>query len=141
MPEFTLTVHGLDRLQDELSELPDNLDEAIGEGLLEAASEAVEQIQEEISTAYPPPSVPGEAPHARTGSLLRSVKIDSVEDDRVTISIGGADTFVPYASYLEFGTSKMEPRPFVQPIIERILPEVGNIILEAVNAATQETMQ
>ena len=153
MPEFTITVQGLDRLQDELSELPDNLNEAIGRGLLEAASQAVEQIQEEISEpamkaaeeyvgshAYLG-SYPGEPPKLRTGTLMRSVRIASVEDDRVTISIGGAETFAPYASYLEFGTSWMAPRPFVQPIIERILPEVGNIILETVNAATQETMR
>ena len=80
-------------------------------------------------------------PHVRTGALRRSVRIDSVEPNRVTIAIGGSGSLVPYAQYLEFGTSEMEPRPFVVPIIERIAPEIANIIAEEIDQDIQEAIR
>ena len=141
MPEFTLTVHGLDSLQENLSRLPEDLEAAITQGLEEAAAQAVNYIEDEISNSYPPASFPGEPPATRTGTLKRSVRIESVEPMRVTIAAGGSGTMAPYASWLEFGTSKMAPRPFIQPMIQVLMPEIGNILLESVNQQTEKTMQ
>ena len=80
-------------------------------------------------------------PHLRTGTLRRSVRIESVEPERVTIAIGGEGTGAPYASYLEFGTSEMEPRPFIQPILERVAPEIPNIIAEEIDQDLQEAIK
>ena len=140
MPTFDIRVTGLDHLQEQLDALPENLDEAITRGLEMAAAEAVQQIDEEISQSYPPASLPGEPPALRTGTLLRSVRIDTVEPLRVTIAVGGSGTMAPYASWLEFGTSKMAPRPFVQPIVIRVAPEVGNIVLEEVNSEIKKAV-
>lgn len=57
------------------------------------------------------PSVPGEAPAIDTGTLLRSV-VHSV-DAEVKKATGYVGTKLKYGAYLEFGTSKMRPRPWL----------------------------
>ena len=141
MPEFSIRVEHLNEVLSQLDKLPDHLEKYVTRGLKIAAANAVEQIQQEIATAYPPESLPYMPPHARTGALMRSARISAVEPLRVTVSVGGEDTFVPYAQYLEFGTSKMTERPFVRPIVERITPEVDDIVLEEVNKGLPEALR
>jgi len=54
-------------------------------------------------------SSPGQAPANNTGALVRSIKIKK-NGKVATVSIEK-----DYAVYLEFGTSKMRPRPFIIP--------------------------
>ena len=140
MVSFSVRVYGLDEVLQQFETLPENLEPAITRGLTKAAAEAVEQIQESISESYPPESFPGMPPHLRTGTLRRSVRIENVEPMRVTMAVGGEGTMAPYAAYLEFGTSEMEPRPFVVPILERIAPETPNIIAEEINSELEKAL-
>ena len=140
MVSFVIRVHGLDKVLDQFETLPDNLEPAITRGLTKAAAEAVEQIQESISTPYPPESLPSLPPHTRTGTLRRSVRIENVEPLKVTIAAGGSGTNAPYASWLEFGTSEMEPRPFMQPILERVAPGIPNIIAEEIDKQLEKSL-
>lgn len=60
-------------------------------------------------------SAPGEAPAKDSGDLLRSM---DVEGRRV--ATGAVVTIActsGYGSYLEYGTSKMRPRPFMRPLM------------------------
>lgn len=69
-------------------------------------------------------SAPGEAPASDTGNLAGSITQDvSAFDLECRVS---AET--PYAEALEYGTTKMEPRPFMR----RALTESEDLILEAV---------
>ena len=54
-------------------------------------------------------SAPGQSPANWTGKLLKSIKVQK--------SKGMAFVYVTakYAEFLEFGTSKMRPRPFIIP--------------------------
>jgi HK97 gp10 family phage protein len=54
-------------------------------------------------------SAPGQSPANWTGKLLRSIKIQKTK--------GMAFVYITakYAEFLEFGTSKMRPRPFIIP--------------------------
>jgi len=54
-------------------------------------------------------SAPGQSPANQTGELVRSIKVNK-EANKSTVSINKN-----YAVYLEFGTSKMRPRPFILP--------------------------
>lgn len=54
-------------------------------------------------------SAPGQAPANDTGELVRSIKVTK-ERNKSTINISKN-----YAVFLEFGTSKMRPRPFIIP--------------------------
>ena len=55
------------------------------------------------------PSEPGEFPHAQTGLLRNSIR-EEVDEEEMTAIVG---TNVEYGGFLELGTSRMEPRPFL----------------------------
>lgn len=61
------------------------------------------------------PSLPGNAPAVDTGLLRQSVthSIDVSRKGEVTGYVGSVITDPPYPLYLEFGTSKMKPRPWL----------------------------
>lgn len=59
------------------------------------------------------PSKPGEAPHKQTGTLRSSIAW-SVDRERLVVRIG---TALKYGKYLELGTAKMQPRPFLRPTL------------------------
>lgn len=54
-------------------------------------------------------SAPGQAPANWTGKLLNSIRIQK------TKGISFVYVTAKYAEFLEFGTSKMRPRPFIIP--------------------------
>jgi len=87
-------------------------------GSRRAISRAMDQIVDEMNTAihrgldtpYPPPSRPGAKPHLRTGRLYRQTQVV-----RKGTEIQVRTT--QYGIWLESGTSKMKPRPFIRRVI------------------------
>lgn len=67
---------------------------------------------------YPP------APDTKTlkNSIGYNVWMSGYE---ITLRVG---TDIPYSKYLEIGTSKMLPRPFLRPCLERFRPKIVAII-------------
>jgi HK97 gp10 family phage protein len=57
-------------------------------------------------------SAPGESPANDTGNLARSINVVAGSEGVSSTAIVTVRT--PYAAALEFGTKKMEPRPFAQ---------------------------
>jgi len=66
------------------------------------------------------PSVPGDAPAPDMGTLMRSVTFNIVKDgeSKVTGYVGSVILDPPYPVYLENGTSKMLPRPWLAPAVD-----------------------
>ena len=60
-------------------------------------------------------SAPGEAPAVDTGNLRAGIKTDEVTPILFEVRVAAE-----YASYLEYGTRRMLPRPYVAPAIETI---------------------
>ncbi len=86
----------------------------LASNLSQAGDLLANAMKAEISTPYPPPSAPGEAPHTRTGELLGSISSIFLKES-ATVKVG---SFGPgFAAYLEFGTSKMGARPFIWPTL------------------------
>ena len=78
-------------------------------------------------------SAPGEPPARRTGNLRMhwngQVKSENASSGGVAI-VAELESQEPYAGYLENGTSKMAPRPFVDKIKEEAMPEIQRIYSE-----------
>lgn len=55
-------------------------------------------------------SAPGQAPANETGALVRSIKVEKNSKSESTVYVEQ-----DYAVFLEYGTSKMRPRPFILP--------------------------
>lgn len=74
-------------------------------------------------------SAPGETPAVDTGVLVNSIASELAETSE-TSATANVGTGIEYGVYLEFGTSKMQPRPFMRPAIdnnkERIISTVRN---------------
>lgn len=75
-------------------------------------------------------SAPGEAPANDTGRLAGS--IDAKYEPEKLTGIIGAHT--DYAAYLEYGTSKMEPRPYMRPALMNKKDEVEKAVQDEVSA-------
>lgn len=87
----------------------------------------VNAIKLKLSEPWPPASAPGEAPHVRTGTLRRGVT-GRVEDDSKGIVILVGVAGVPYAADLEFGKSRLAPRPYIRPAIQENKKEIFNAL-------------
>jgi HK97 gp10 family phage protein len=68
----------------------------------------------------------GDAPNTDTGALVRSIGVEVVADD---VYVGST---VKYAPDLEFGTRHTEPRPWLNPALERNKKAIVDLIDKAV---------
>lgn len=78
-------------------------------------------------------SAPGEPPARRTGNLRLhwngQVRKGTASGNGIEV-IAELESQEEYASMLENGTEKMEPRPFVEQIKEKAMPEIEKIYSE-----------
>lgn len=93
--------------------------EKLGSDTKKAVNACCLKVERDIKANMSPdgPSAPGEAPAVDTGRLRASiahrVEMESGE------AVGLVGTSVEYAPWLEFGTTRMQARPFMVPAIER----------------------
>ena len=59
-------------------------------------------------------SAPGEAPASDTGNLVSKIIVKQKTKD-----ITNVESNANYSAFLEYGTSKMQPRPFMLPAFEK----------------------
>ena len=76
-------------------------------------------------------SAPGEAPASDTGRLAGAIRAD-IEGRQAEVV---ADT--EYAAWLEFGTMKIQPRPFMVPAMEKERPKWEERLNRIVDKAAQ----
>ena len=66
-------------------------------------------------------SAPGDPPTVRTGRLRRGIQMARPARKRAATRVGWMiGVNVKYAPYLEFGTRKIQPRPFVKPVMAKM---------------------
>lgn len=95
----------------------------------EVASSAVEQLAEETAStargrivAGQGYSAPGAFPRSKTGRLERSIRVVLRQAKNTTAMVG---TDQLHGRFLEVGTGKMEPRPWLLPSFEAAQSTVG----------------
>ena len=76
-------------------------------------------------------SAPGQAPATDTGRLA-SVGVLFEQVGPVSVTVGSP---LVYAAYLEYGTTRMAPRPVWRPAVEAMTPKFRNRLLRALGMA------
>ena len=77
-------------------------------------------------------SAPGQAPASDTGNLVSKIIVKQ-KTKNITQVESGAD----YSKYLEYGTSKMEPRPFLFPAFEKSRDKIVKAVFNRVKTAIE----
>jgi len=78
-------------------------------------------------------SAPGEPPASDTGRLIGSL---TTSYDPVNLT-GKVVVGAQYGLYLEFGTQRMEPRPFLRPALANMQGEITRVIAEEIQRGLQ----
>lgn len=78
------------------------------------------------------PSLPGEPPNADTRQLDGDIHTVVVGRGRVNV-----ESIAPYSAALEFGTSKMAARPYMNPASQKKSPEAKKLVAEAIRRSTK----
>jgi len=137
-----MSVTGVDELNRNLAKMVDRYGKAVTDAVMVSAemvrSTAVRSIQSQSSgnvvTRYRQGggsyqhvvSSPNSPPNTDTGALARSVVVEVQKND---VFVGSG---LEYAPHLEFGTSKMTQRPFLNPALEQNRRRISKLIGDAI---------
>ena len=139
--QVSIKVKGLEEATKALKSLEKDLEqpfrEVIAGGAQLIRGEAIKSIQTGPKTGriyekYNPrrthsASAPGQAPASDTGNLVRNIAVKMESRDQVAVV-----SSAPYSQFLEFGTSKMLPRPFLFPATQRSKKKIAMAIFNRV---------
>jgi len=78
-------------------------------------------------------SAPGESPASDTGNLVSKIIVKQKSKD-----ITSVESNADYSAYLEYGTSKMEARPFMLPAFEKSKKPIINAVFKRVKNKIEE---
>lgn len=140
----TVKMEGLDELQAALGKLSKDaekrVDAAVQATGLEVRGDIVKRIQRGPATGRVygnhQASAPGEAPATDTGRLVNSTVYK--REGRISASVGSD---LAYAAMLEFGTSKIDPRPAWIPALEDAKPKYIKRLEKALGESINRTNQ
>lgn len=80
------------------------------------------------------PSMPGNPPAPDTGNLRESIRYEIHEEGKEIYGVVGSTQKDPdYAVYTEYGTSKMQPRPWLRPAMNKNNEWIKKSIAKAVS--------
>lgn len=83
------------------------------------------------------PSQEGNPPAVDTGTLRRSITY-TIDESKMVGKVGSTINDPPYGAYLEFGTSRMKPRPWLKPAIEKSKETIEKILGKAIKVAIND---
>lgn len=89
-----------------------------------------------VSGKFHVPSAPGEPPNNDTGVLAGNIETNQIGLLRVEVSSNA-----PYASDLEFGTSKIAARPYMAPAANLKRPDAQRLVDRAIKRAVRRATQ
>ena len=140
--QVSIKVKGLEEATKALKSLEKDLEqpfrEVIAGGAQLIRGEAIKSIQTGPKTGriyekYNPrrthrASAPGQAPASDTGNLVSNIMVERESENIVNVV---SKAF--YSMFLEFGTSKILPRPFMFPASEKAFPKIVEVVTKKVN--------
>jgi len=142
--QINITVKNLKKAMAQLQNLSKDIEpdfqEVVKGGAQVIRGEAIKSIQTGAKSGivyekYNPrrthrASAPGQAPASDTGNLVSKIRVKQ-KDKNTTQVESGAD----YSAFLEYGTSKMLPRPFLFPAFEKSRGKIAKAVFERVKTA------
>jgi HK97 gp10 family phage protein len=141
MPTITMTVRGGAELQRNLNRLAGAERRRAQRDGLEAGISVLE-IHTKLMLEHPGSgelytrgnvthraSAPGEPPAKDIGNLIGSVQVDEVTPTQAILGV-----HAEYGEHLEFGTYKMEARPFLRPALDEHENEIVQAVRDTVAA-------
>jgi len=78
-------------------------------------------------------SAPGQAPASDTGNLVSKITVK-----QKSLNVVHVESNADYSAYLEYGTSKMEARPFMLPAFERSKKPIVDAVFKRVIQKIEE---
>ena len=144
--QISIKVSGLEKALEVLRKAETELQEPIKDTLRGVAQlirgEAIKSIQSGSKTGrtykrYNPTrthraSAPGEAPASDTGNLVSNIMVQE-KGDSIEVQSNAE-----YSKFLEYGTSKMEARPFLFPAYEMSREKIVQAIFKKVSQTIQD---
>ena len=127
---MSVEISGSAELTARLERLASRIGELSGEALVGLA----EHIVEDAKALCP----------VDTGSLKRSIRYERDPDGSIIIAAGGGGVINPrtrrevdYAAYVEFGSSRSPAQPFLQPALEKNLPNLEPLLSGKIEEAVR----
>lgn len=144
--KFTGIEKALEAMDKVKEDLEKNVDEVLVGGGQLIRGEAVRSIQQGSKTGriyqkYNPrrthrASAPGQAPASDTGNLVSKIIVALKDKDHTEVQSNAH-----YSAYLEYGTSKMEPRPFLLPAFEKSKKPIVMAVFNRVKRKVEELVK
>jgi hypothetical protein len=137
-----LTLTGVDGVQEALRKFGANAEREIEKAVTATAFQVDAEIKRSIQrgpktgrtyrrgTTSHQASAPGEAPATDRGALVSSITFR-----KITPLTSQVESRLDYASYLEFGTQFIAPRPAWLPAIEKAQPDFARRVADAIRRA------
>lgn len=141
---MSVTISGDDELKRTLLSLGRDMEDAMAKGVFITANDvrtdAIKSIQTQSFGSYVKRSrqgggtydhiaaAPNKAPNTDTGKLVSSIAVE-MDKKKIEAEVGSN---LDYSSWLEFGTKKMEPRPWLKPAVDK---NIGNLRANIAKAA------
>ena len=143
-------ITGQDELRRVLLSLGRDMEKALAQGVFLTAQQvrthAVKSIQEQGFGSYVQRSrqgggtythiaaAPNQAPNTDTGKLVNSIAVEMNWKD-ASAEVGSN---LDYSAFLEFGTTQMEPRPWLGPAVDAKRDNMNKNIAKAANNAIKK---
>lgn len=108
MAQSTMTIGGLEALQEAIKETPKIVKKHVAGAIRESTFAVADRMRRL-------------APH-RTGELLSAITATVSTGSGLSGSVGFDNPWVFYWRFLEYGTVRMPPRPFIRPAAEAEAP-------------------
>ena len=110
----SIEVEGADDAISRLNNLADSLTRQVASALQEAADIFIENAQ----TNAP----------VDTGFMRDNITVIDSSDTSITITSEAG-----YSGFVEYGTRKMDSQPFFEPAIDQSVPEIQQVIVDAIS--------
>jgi HK97 gp10 family phage protein len=133
MGSFNIELEGLDDLSRQIDQAFDRVNKAAAAASLEIAQRIAETAIRSVESQHKT-SLPGHAPASQTGELVAAIKARPAGKYGQRAE---AVANIYFAMFLEYGTRKMQARPFMKPAAEATFKEGLGIMRDRIAAATK----